>query len=316
MYKKVRLSNVSNSRTEPRRSSQSSTNGQFSVPNDFLCDRTIEFMETGDTRNIVAVELAEQSMYFERLVRYHKGRGVIHLPDFLRPGFDAVIEFIQRGRTELSEENVYDVFIAADYFLVSSLKEKCCNFIRQMTQNPSFAVMLWITCRSLHWPELGTMAYDRILEKFEDVWKTDEFLELDVGDVEDVIGNDRLICKNETNVVDCIAMWISADRETRIQLSFDLLKNVRLGLLKTDELLIVANKDIVQSTTNFRQVVESWPQCSIDLCNMLGGPTISKMITPRIPHEVRTIFQRFSNLKSTTNMSLSYTMSINCSYIS
>lgn len=244
-------------------------------------------MDSGDTRNIVAVELAEQSMYFERLVRYHKGRGVIHLPEFLRAGFDAVIEFIRQGKTELSDENVYDIFIAADFFLVSSLKEKCCNFIRQMTRNPSFAVMLWVTCRSLHWPELGTMAYDRILENFEDIWKTEEFLELDIEDVKDVIGNDRLICKNETNVIDCIASWVSAEPDTRETLSFDLLKNVRLGLLKNDDLSSIASKEIVRSTPKFQEVVESWPHCPIDLCNLLGGPTISRMITPRIPHEVR-----------------------------
>lgn len=255
---------------------------------DFLCDRTVKFMESGDTRDIVAVELAEQSMYFERLVRYHKGQGVIHLPEFLRPTFDGVVEFIRQGDTLITEENAYSMFVAADYLLLQELKEKCFHVIHQMASKASFSVCLWLTCRSLHWPELGTMAYERILENFEDAWKREEFSELEFEDVESIIANDRLICKNEMHIAECVSSWIYANPETRKKHSFQLLKNVRLGLLKNDELISLIKKDIVQATPQFRKITENWPQCSIETCNILGGQIISKMITPRIPHEVST----------------------------
>lgn len=281
--KKVRLS-PSATRSD---NSQKSDKRQISSCNDFLCDRTVEFMESGDTRNIVAVELAEQSMYFERLVRYHKGRGVIHLPEFLRPCFDDVIEYIRSGRVELTEENVYDMFVAADYLLVSSLKKKSCNFIQEIIKKPSYAVSLWVTCQKFNWPELRTMAYEEILKNFEHIWKTDEFLELNKNDIKDIIMNDQLNCKREINLVDAITAWMTAKPESRQSFSLELLKCLRLGLLNYNELLLLREKTIVKSTKAYVDILENWSPSSKEKSTILSPQGVLRMMSPRFPHDVR-----------------------------
>lgn len=246
-------------------------------------------MESGDTRNIVAVELAEQSMYFERLVRYHKGRGVIHLPEFLRPCFDDVIEYIRSGKAELSEDNVYDMFVAADYLLVSSLKKKCCTFIQEIIRDPSYAVSLWVTCQKFHWPELRTMAYEEILKNFEEIWKTEDFLELEKNDVKEIIINDQLNCKREINLVDAITAWVSR-LDIRQTYAFELLKCVRLGLLNREELSILRQNPLVISINQYSDILENWAPYSHEKSTILSPQSVLRMMSPRFPHEVRHFF--------------------------
>ncbi|VDK31506.1 unnamed protein product [Taenia asiatica] len=208
-----------NSKQEKSRLSQDSET-------DFLCDRAVEFMESGDICSIVTVELAEQSAYFERLLRYHRGRGIIRLPEFLNAGFHSVVEYIRRGSTSITTDNIYDVFIAADYLLVPRLKEECANYIQKLSNDPSTAINLWLTGRLLFWPEIGDMAFQKILENFEIVWPSEEFLQMEADDVESIIKNDALNCKNELTVFSAVMKWISWNPSGRLDDALKLLWNV------------------------------------------------------------------------------------------
>ncbi|CAH8570490.1 unnamed protein product [Heterobilharzia americana] len=164
---------------------------------DFLCDRIIEFMESGDIYSIVSVELAEQSIYFERLLHYHKGNGNIRLPEFLNPGFSSILEYIHKGVTEINNDNVYHIFIAADFFLITKLKEQCTNVLKEIINNSTIAISLWLTCHSLYWPEINKMVYEKILDNFEVIWRSKDFQYLHPYDVYQILNEDELNCKEE-----------------------------------------------------------------------------------------------------------------------
>lgn len=261
---------------------------------DFLCDRAVEFMESGDICSIVTVELAEQSSYFERLLRYHRGRGIIRLPEFLNPGFYSVVEYIRRGTTMITPENIYEIFIAADYLLVPKLKEECANYIRGLANDPSTAIDLWITGRQLYWSEIGKMAYQKILENFEIVWQSDEFLQIEADDVESIIKNDALNCNNEVSVYKAAIRWVAYNSEERIHQALKLLWNVRLGMMRNSDLEKIKNHEHLTLVSDFAQIVLGWPNSIYSLMNRLDANQRFNLTKPRTPHEVNSSFLNWS----------------------
>nr|CAH8861589.1 unnamed protein product [Trichobilharzia regenti] len=293
-----RRSSLENNGSRRRNSSVPFHNGRIHGMNpnsmdsdtDFLCDRAVEFMESGDIHSIVAVELAEQSMYFERLLRYHHGRGNIRLPEFLNPGFPSVLEYIRKGTTEINRENVYHIFIAADFLLVPKLKQECANLLKEIASDSSTAISLWLTCRSLYWPEVGMMAFQKILENFENVWQSTDFQNLDAVDVREILHEDGLNCKREKNVFDAIMRWVSENFKTRIHYTLELLLCIRIGMLSTAELDYIKNHDLVRVIPEYFDILNQWPNCLTLTSNPIIAAYGQRFITPRLPHEVVMVF--------------------------
>lgn len=253
---------------------------------DFLCDRAVEFMESGDICSIVTVELAEQSSYFERLLRYHRGRGIIRLPEFLNAGFYSVVEYIRRGSTTITPENIYDVFIAADYLLVPKLKEECASYIRELANDPSTAINLWMNGRKLFWIEIGETAYQKILENFETVWQSDEFLQMEAEDIESILKNDALNCKSEASVYKAIVKWVAHNPKVRAEHALKLLSNVRMGMMRKSDLEQVKNHEHLMLIPEFAQIIQEWPNSIYSLMDRLDTNQKLNLTKPRNPHEV------------------------------
>ncbi|KAF5399523.1 hypothetical protein PHET_06707 [Paragonimus heterotremus] len=293
-HRRSSLDNASSRRRNssvPFHSSRSERNpNSLDSDTDFLCDRAVEFMESGDIHSVVAVELAEHSMYFERLLRYHKGRGYIRLPEFLNSGFTAVLEFIRKGTTEITPENVYHVFIAADYLLVPKLKQECANLLKDVANDSATAIALWLSCRSLYWPEVGSMAFQKILENFETVWQSPDFLNLEAVDVWRILREDGLNCKRERSVFEAIIQWINIAPKARLQYAVDLFLCVRVGMLSVSDLEAVKNSDLVKSVPDYEALLRDWPNCLKETGNPIIAACGRQFFTPRLPHEVVMVF--------------------------
>lgn len=257
---------------------------------DFLCDRAVEFMDSGDICSIVAVELAEQSVYFERLLRYHRGRGCIRLPEFLNAGFASVIEYIRRGSTNITPENIYEIFITADYLLVSKLKDDCSKYIEQLANDSSTAINLWVTGRPLYWPEVGDMAFQKILQNFEQVWLSIEFAQLDAEDVELIIKDDSLNCKSELTVFNAIMRWLAEGPETRSESALKLLSNLRLGMMRTNDITKMCSNENLKFVDNYLAILNAWPNSIYDIMAQVSDSQRETLTKPRTPHEVIHLF--------------------------
>ncbi|CAH8535280.1 unnamed protein product [Schistosoma turkestanicum] len=253
----------------------------------YRCDCTVEFMDSGDTYNLNAFEFAEQSVYFERVLKYHNGNGNIQLPEFVKPGFPSIVEFIRTGETEINPDNVYSIFIAADFLLIPRLKEQCANLLKEIaTTDFSAAIDIWLNYKSFYWPELGNMAYQVILENFENIWHTSDFEKLSANDIRQILHEDTLNCKNEKNVFHAVIQWISGDFDTRIQYILELLLCIRLGMLSNVDLDDIKKHDFIQVTPEYSDLLNQWPTCLTTTNNRIINAYGQRFITPRLPHEV------------------------------
>ncbi|CAH8595401.1 unnamed protein product [Schistosoma guineensis] len=258
---------------------------------DFLCEHTVEFMESGETCNIIAVEIAEQSTYFERLLKYHRGQGNIRLPEFLNVDFSSIIGYICEGGTEINHDNVYRIFVAADFLLLPELKQQCTNLLKEIaTIDFSTAINMWLNYKSSYWPELGSMAYQTILENFEKIWHTSHFKKLSANHIRQILHEDALNCKHEKNVFQAVIQWIIEDLETRIEYSLELLLCVRLGMLSSIELDDIKKHDLIQIIPEYLDLLNQWPNCLATTNNRIINTYGQRFITPRLPHQIVMVF--------------------------
>ncbi|CAH8609361.1 unnamed protein product [Schistosoma haematobium] len=258
---------------------------------DFLCEHTVEFMESGETCNIIAVEMAEQSIYFERLLKYHRGQGNIRLPEFLNVDFSSIIEYICEGGTEINHDNVYRIFVAADFLLLPELKQQCTNLLKEIaTIDFSTAIDMWLNYKSSYWPELGSMAYQTILENFEKIWHTPHFKKLSANHIRQILHEDALNCKHEKNVFQAVIQWIIEDLETRIEYSLELLLCIRLGMLSSIELDYIKKHDLIQIIPEYLDLLNQWPNCLATTNNRIINAYGQRLITPRLPHQIVMVF--------------------------
>ncbi|KAL3316064.1 hypothetical protein Ciccas_005292 [Cichlidogyrus casuarinus] len=183
------------------------------------------------------VELRKQSPYFEMLHKYHPRGCELQLPQFLAVGFQSVMDFIRTGRYEISMDNVCECFITADYLLVEPMRQACVNYLdRQLDVEPASALILWIKSRHLVWPELGQMAFIKVLQNFESIARTAKFLNLSVEDLISLLESSQISFSKElSSVADRVKVWLNLDQIHKVCSARTLLNTIPLHILTKEE---------------------------------------------------------------------------------
>ncbi|KAL0167059.1 hypothetical protein M9458_038903, partial [Cirrhinus mrigala] len=83
----------------------------------------------------------------------------------------------------------------------------------------------------LNCPELKVAADDFIHQHFTDVYKMDEFLQLDVKQVTHLLQQDTLTVRAEDQIYDAAVRWLKYDVLNRQQYIVDILGKVRFPLV-------------------------------------------------------------------------------------
>ena len=81
---------------------------------------------------------------------------------------------------------------------------------------------------------------------FEDVCRTDDFLELSVADVEELISCDNIYVQSEETVVEAVSLWLEA-AEDRAGHRERLMAHVKLANLAPDSLSSLVARNLVTS---------------------------------------------------------------------
>lgn len=78
------------------------------------------------------MQIAEHRIYFGRHLKYDRRKEKIRLPEYLNFGFSSIIKYICEGDTETNPDNVYHIFVAADFLLLPKLKQQCANPLKEI----------------------------------------------------------------------------------------------------------------------------------------------------------------------------------------
>lgn len=142
-----------------------------------------------------------------------------------------IIEFAYSGFVHVTQENIQELFIAADQFNVMGITDACGDLLEEHL-SPHNCLGIWWFTEVYYYPELKHKAFLFTLKHFEVVAATSqEFLQLSVQDLAKIIDNDQLTVKKEKTVFEAIIRWITYAPDERREYISLLLSKVSEGQL-------------------------------------------------------------------------------------
>lgn len=142
-----------------------------------------------------------------------------------------IIEFAYTGFVPVTQENVEELFIAADQFDVMGIVEACSEHLEEHL-SPHNCIGIWWFTDVYYYPELKHKAFLFTLKHFEAVAaNSEEFLQLSGQDLAKIIDSDQLTVKEEKTVFEAIICWINHAPDERREYISLLLSKVSEGQL-------------------------------------------------------------------------------------
>ena len=195
---------------------------------DTLCDVTlrVEGLEFRAHRVI----LAAGSPFFQCLFTNDMKEnlaGEVILNEVSALVMDDVLQFIYTGDVSVTHQNAKELAIAANFLLITSLKEVCLGYLQQ-SLGLSNCFSLRDFAEKYDYKSLKLAATDFICAEFVEVSKMEEFVCLDHEIVAQVISNDNIAISKEEEVFEVVTRWVKHDYEARKENFEELFECLRL----------------------------------------------------------------------------------------
>ena len=126
----------------------------------------------------------------------------------------ALVDFMYHGELQVDEESAPGIMMAADLLLMEKVKVAVAQFLQK--------ILCSVNCVFLHklgdtyaQQELKKSAERFIKRNFEDVCRTEDFLELGVEELEELVASRSIYVQSEETVVEAIRLWVGQGEERR-----------------------------------------------------------------------------------------------------
>jgi kelch-like protein 10 len=201
-----------------------------------------------------------------------------------------ILEYVYTQNVDIDQENVWQLLMSADYFILPGLLELCCDFLRrEMAPENCIGILRFVSIYFC--PRLEVEARRFVMRNFEKVsQESDEFLELPLEELQALIGADELNVRTEEIVWEGVLRWIEHDAGNRKRHIAELLKGVRLGLL--DQPFFVEEVMRHPYVTgnfechNFIKCVNMFLYNSGNITQKDGEVPTPDFVRPHIPHDI------------------------------
>ena len=196
--------------------------------NEHLCDVILDVGEDQARLKAHRNVLCAASPFFYNALSTEmkeKEEGVIRLKDTSKVLMEEVLEYLYTGHVDINDNNAFELMAVADYFLLTSLKVLSSKFIHD-TLRASNSIMAYYSSVKYQCSDLREAAKSFILANFMAVAKSNDFLNLNLEQVEEWISSDEIVIKGEKEVFMAILIWTEHNTE-RKQSFYDLFRHVR-----------------------------------------------------------------------------------------
>ncbi|XP_041372118.1 kelch-like protein 18 [Gigantopelta aegis] len=169
---------------------------------------------------------------------------------------ESLVNFAYTGKVELDQNNVQSLLIAASFLHLQSVKEACCDFLKERL-HPQNCLSVRAFADQYMCSDLVESANKFIQNSFKQVAGTEEFLGLDRADLTDIISRDELNVNNEEQVFEAVMAWVKHVMNKRKEHLPELMVRVRLPLLTPQYLSDkVATEELVKSSLQCRDLLD------------------------------------------------------------
>ena len=183
---------------------------------DHLCDVTLvtkDDKEFKAHRNV----LSAASPFFCKLLQSdmkENREGIVRFEEISGAVMEDVLEFIYTGSVEVTQENCKDLIAAANYLLIPGMKKLSGQLLEQQITK-SNCITTFYFAEMYQCDELITNTRKFIHANFASVAEMDEFLNLEVKEVERWISSDEISVVVEADVFKIVLKWIEQDKSER-----------------------------------------------------------------------------------------------------
>ena len=200
--------------------------------NEHFCDVILE-VDSGDGQARLKahrIVLCAASPFFYNALNSdmkEKKEGVIRLHETSKAVMEEVLEFVYTGRVDVTQHNAFDLLEMADFLVIPSLKALSSKFISQ-TLSLSNCLGAYYSAERYHCPELQKEARDFASANFMILTESEDFLSLNIEQVEEWISSDEIKVKEEEDVFRVIVKWMERNDSKEDERFFELFRHVRI----------------------------------------------------------------------------------------
>jgi actin-binding protein IPP len=196
-----------------------------------LCDGIIKI--AGKQFSIHKVILSAASTYFRTLFcngMLETFSQEVELQGVSSECFSILLDYIYTGNITVTSCNVEQLVEAGQLFQLDDVVEYCCEFfISELTVENSLGILSFAQVHSCI--ALSKSVLDYVHRHFEEVCKTEEFLELDWSILLSFLKSDSIKISSEDDVFIALLKWIAYDIENRRGYAKQFLNHVKLPLV-------------------------------------------------------------------------------------
>ncbi|XP_021322964.2 kelch-like protein 10 [Danio rerio] len=210
-----------------------------------------------------------------------------------------IIQYAYTRSALITAENVLKLLVTADQLLISGLVAACCQFL-DTHLGPENCIGIHMITKDFHsCSKLHHKAKRFILQHFENVLQvSEEFLELPLEELEEIIDDDKLNVRHEEVVFEAILHWIDHEPESRRKHIATLLPKVRLGLMTLQYFMDnVKHNPLVMENEACKPIILSAMKALFDF--QFDGPISSELLhrltRPRLPSAILLAIGGWSN---------------------
>lgn len=155
------------------------------------------------------VILAACSVFFKALLSSGMKEDLqkrIELKEISTETFAEILDCLYTGTNILKEENMIEIWHAANQLQILFLLKECEQFLKEkISTSNCFAI--YQSSKLLDSEELTELSWAYILQNFESIRRSDEILMLNENEMKSLISSQDLNTKSEDNVLDTILRW-------------------------------------------------------------------------------------------------------------
>ncbi|XP_030065977.1 kelch-like protein 41 [Microcaecilia unicolor] len=143
---------------------------------------------------------------------------------------DVIIRYLYSADIDLNDSNVQDIFALASRFQIPSVFTVCVTYLQKRLA-PSNCLAIFRLGLLLDCPRLAVAARDYVSDRFEQICKEEDFMQLAPHELMSVISSDALNIEKEEVVFEAAMNWAKTEKETRIKSLGEVFDCIRFRLI-------------------------------------------------------------------------------------
>ena len=162
-------------------------------------------------------------------------QNIITLREVEPEAIELLIQFVYTSTIEVREDNVQSLLPAANLLQLTEVRDICCEFLQEQL-HPSNCLGIKNFADIHSCPDLFRKAQLFAQKYFSDVCNCEEFLNLPLSQVVELVCSSELGVLSEEHVFESVVAWIKHDLPERSPHMATLMEHVRLPLLSSQYL--------------------------------------------------------------------------------